>query len=152
MNKAVDFLVRELSSITDPYALAVVTYALHLAESSSRDLSFDKLQAAANTSGEFKSWAKPRTDKDRMNPWASVTSSVDVEMTAYALLTYLQRGLVTEALPIMRWMVTQRNSNGGFASTQVLFEGKCFSWNVWNSTGFWLSGHCHRSVCSSQAV
>jgi len=44
--------------------------------------------------------------------------SVDVEMTAYCLLTYLQRGLVTEALPIMRWMVAQRNSNGGFASTQ----------------------------------
>ena len=146
MNKAVDFLVRELSSITDPYALAVVTYALHLAESSSRDLSFDKLQAAANTSGEFKSWAKPRTDKDKMNPWASVTSSVDVEMTAYALLTYLQRGLVTEALPIMRWMVTQRNSNGGFASTQVLFEGKCFSWNVWNSTGF-LAFRTLSSVC-----
>lgn len=39
-------------------------------------------------------------------------------MTAYALLSYLQRGLVTEALPIMRWMVSQRNSNGGFASTQ----------------------------------
>lgn len=62
---------------------------------------------------------KPRTDKDRANPWSSQTLSVDVEMTAYALLTYLQRGLVTEALPIMRWMVSQRNSNGGFASTQV---------------------------------
>ena len=119
MTKAVDFLVRQLPSLSDPYALAVVTYALHLAENPSRDTAFDMLQAAANDTGEFKSWAKPRSERDRSNPWSGQTQSVDVEMTAYALLTYLQRGLVTEALPVMRWMVAQRNSNGGFASTQV---------------------------------
>lgn len=118
MTKAVDFLVRQLPSLSDPYALAVVTYALHLAENPSRDTAFDMLQAAANDTGEFKSWAKPRSERDRSNPWSGQTQSVDVEMTAYALLTYLQRGLVTEALPVMRWMVAQRNSNGGFASTQ----------------------------------
>jgi len=69
---------------------------------------------------EFLFWAKPRSEEDKANPRANDTLSVDVEMTAYCLLTYLQRGLVTEALPIMRWMVAQRNSNGGFASTQVL--------------------------------
>ena len=67
---------------------------------------------------EFKFWSKPKTEADKSNPWTSLTQSVDVEMTAYTLLTYLFRGLVTEALPIMRWMVGQRNSNGGFASTQ----------------------------------
>lgn len=40
-------------------------------------------------------------------------------MTAYALLTYLERGLGEEAFPIMQWLIEQRNSNGGFASTQV---------------------------------
>lgn len=119
MVKAADFLVRELPSLTDPYALSLVTYVLHLAESPSRDTAFDMLQLKANTSEEeFRFWMKPRTEKDKSNPWSSLTQSVDVEMTAYALLTYLQRGLVTEALPIMRWMVAQRNSNGGFASTQ----------------------------------
>ena len=118
MQKAADFLVRELPSITDPYALALVSYALHLAEVPSMDLAFDMLQAKANNSEEFKFWSKPRSDKDKSNPWSALTTSVDVEMTAYALLSYLQRGLVTEALPIMRWMVAQRNSNGGFSSTQ----------------------------------
>ena len=119
MNNAVDFLVKELPNLTDPYALSLVTYVLHLAENPSRDAAFDMLQAKANNSDEeFRFWMKPRTEKDKSNPWSSVTQSVDVEMTAYALLTYLQRGLVTEALPIMRWMVSQRNSNGGFASTQ----------------------------------
>ena len=69
---------------------------------------------------EFLFWAKSRAEGDKSNPRANDTLSVDVEMTAYCLLTYLQRGLVTEALPIMRWMVAQRNSNGGFASTQVI--------------------------------
>lgn len=119
MQKAADFLVGELPSITDPYALALVTYALHLAEVPSMDAAFDMLQAKANKSEEeFLFWRKPRSEKELSNPWSSQTSSVDVEMTAYALLAYLQRGLVTEALPIMRWMVAQRNSNGGFASTQ----------------------------------
>ena len=116
---AVDFLTRELPTLKDPYALALVTYVLHLAENPSRDTAFDMLQAKANNSiEEFRFWAKPRSEKDKTNPWSSLTQSVDVEMTAYSLLTYLQRGLVTEALPIMRWMVAQRNSNGGFASTQ----------------------------------
>lgn len=39
-------------------------------------------------------------------------------MTAYAMLTYLEKGLVQDALPIMKWMVAQRNEEGGFASTQ----------------------------------
>ena len=69
---------------------------------------------------EFKFWAKTRSEEDKSNPRVNETLSVDVEMTAYCLLTYLQRGLVTEALPIMRWMVAERNSNGGFASTQVI--------------------------------
>lgn len=119
MQKAAEFLVKELPSIIDPYAMALVTYVLHLAEVPSMETAFDMLQAKANnTEDEFRFWSKPRTEKDKSNPWSSLTTSVDVEMTAYALLSYLQRGLVTEALPIMRWMVAQRNSNGGFSSTQ----------------------------------
>ncbi|EFX86067.1 hypothetical protein DAPPUDRAFT_313404 [Daphnia pulex] len=119
MQKAAEFLVKELPSITDPYALSLVTYALHLAEVEERDAAFDMLQAKANTTDEeFRFWSKPKSEKDKSNPWSSLTTSVDVEMTAYALLTFLQRGLVIEALPIMKWMVANRNSNGGFSSTQ----------------------------------
>ena len=41
-----------------------------------------------------------------------------VEMTAYALLAYAQKNQVQEGIPIMKWLVSQRNGNGGFASTQ----------------------------------
>lgn len=54
MNKAVDFLVKELPSIRDPYSLALVTYALHLAENPSRNAAFDMLQTKANNSSTVK--------------------------------------------------------------------------------------------------
>jgi len=70
-------------------------------------------------SGDMKWWSKPIGVDDRRNPWYGLPNSVDVEMTAYGLLIYVQRGLVQEALPIMKWLITQRNEEGGFASTQV---------------------------------
>lgn len=45
--------------------------------------------------------------------------SQDVEMTAYALLTYSLRGDVAGSLPILRWLISRQNENGGYSSTQV---------------------------------
>jgi len=41
-------------------------------------------------------------------------------MTAYALLTYARRRDIAGAVPIAKWLVSQRNSLGGFSSTQVI--------------------------------
>lgn len=40
-------------------------------------------------------------------------------MTAYGLLTYTLLGDVASALPVVKWLSQQRNSLGGFSSTQV---------------------------------
>lgn len=45
--------------------------------------------------------------------------SAEVEMTAYALLTYTLLGDVATALPVVKWLSQQRNALGGFSSTQV---------------------------------
>lgn len=45
--------------------------------------------------------------------------SAEVEMTAYALLTYTVLGDVASALPVVKWLSQQRNALGGFSSTQV---------------------------------
>lgn len=67
----------------------------------------------------MKFWKKPAAKGDEKNPWHyELPNGVSVEMTAYAMLTYLERGLVQDALPIMKWLVSQRNGEGGFASTQ----------------------------------
>lgn len=102
----------------DPYSIAIVSYALHLANHPSKDQAFHLLEQKAQGNGELKWWSKP-IPKDDKNPWYfEVPNGVSVEMTAYAMLTYLEKGLVQDALPIMKWMVSQRNSEGGFASTQ----------------------------------
>ena len=68
---------------------------------------------------------------DGMTHWQSrgsddvtglAAAAVDVEMTSYVLLATLNgvdQSRVSSALPIVRWLSAQRNSNGGFSSTQV---------------------------------
>lgn len=59
---------------------------------------------------------------------ASAASSVavvsaEVEMTAYALLTYTLLGDMATALPVVKWLSQQRNALGGFSSTQASGAG-----------------------------
>lgn len=44
-------------------------------------------------------------------------------MTSYALLAIMQAGLYSNALPIVKWLINQRNELGGFQSTQDTFMG-----------------------------
>ena len=55
------------------------------------------------------------------NYWESFyarESPLSVEATAYVLLYLVQTRQLNEALPVMKWLVSQRNSLGGFTSTQ----------------------------------
>merc|ERR1719259_1391089 len=42
----------------------------------------------------------------------------DVELTAYMVLNLVLKNMLSEALKAIRWLATQRNSRGGFVSTQ----------------------------------
>ncbi|XP_053387783.1 CD109 antigen-like [Mercenaria mercenaria] len=44
--------------------------------------------------------------------------SADVEASSYALLTYIKLERASEAFPIVKWLVSQRNPTGGQRSTQ----------------------------------
>lgn len=68
-------------------------------------------------------WEKPIPKADAKNIWYTKPNSVNVEMTAYGLLALLEAGLYSEALPIVKWLVNQRNELGGFQSTQDTFVG-----------------------------
>jgi CD109 antigen len=54
----------------------------------------------------------------RVFPWEYYVQPVSVEMTSYSLLTYILRGKAADALPLVRWLLNQRNAYGGFISTQ----------------------------------
>ena len=65
---------------------------------------------------------KPTPSLDA-SPW-SEPEAVDVELTAYVLLTWLSKANLTQneinkATGIVAWLVKQQNAYGGFSSTQV---------------------------------
>jgi len=81
----------------------------------------------------LKYWHKASSD-DSIRPVPEIwrapyqrARSVDIEMTAYALLTYTLRGDISGSVPIAKWIVAQRNSNGGFSSTQVNVNSLSFT-------------------------
>ncbi|XP_050465402.1 thioester-containing protein 1 allele S3-like isoform X2 [Cataglyphis hispanica] len=117
INKAVDYIVRNMEGLNDTYALSLCAYALNLAKHPYETSAFNFLESMAMTKQGIKWWSKA-IPKDDKNPHYSLPRSVDVEMTSYALLSYLRRNLVADAIPVMKWLVKQRNTEGGFASTQ----------------------------------
>lgn len=44
---------------------------------------------------------------------------VDIETSAYALLYLAEKNDLSQGMKIVNWLVSQRNPNGGFSSTQV---------------------------------
>nr|AEC50086.1 TEP isoform 2 [Pacifastacus leniusculus] len=122
INRALDFLGSGLDNIDDFYSLAITTYALHLADNPLRDAAFYKLEGKAKVEKKEKWWESG--EMRRTQETAVESRPLDVEATSYALLTYVLRDLTRDdALPIMNWLVRQRNQYGGFQSTQDTVVG-----------------------------
>lgn len=51
------------------------------------------------------------------------SKTLNVEITAYALLTLQMNAQNSECLPILKWLLNQRNSKGGFEGTQDTIVG-----------------------------
>ncbi|XP_054723322.1 CD109 antigen-like [Uloborus diversus] len=113
MDRATKFLVRELKNSQDPYFVSIVTYAFHLTEHPEKDMALQKLLSLSSRGVDTMHWKKEKDGASYYKP-----QSQDVEMTAYALLTYSIRGDVAGSLPVLRWMISQQNENGGYSSTQ----------------------------------
>merc|ERR1711936_82414 len=79
----------------------------------------DNLIAAANTSlPDSKFWEIPRTETPCTWYWGCRASSESVEMTAYMIQSLVLRGRAGEVVDSVKWLSRQRNSRGGFVSTQ----------------------------------
>ncbi|XP_076058869.1 CD109 antigen-like [Oratosquilla oratoria] len=121
INKALDFLAESLETLEDPYSIAVANYALHVADHPYKDTAFYQLEAKAQVKEDMKWWHTEEFVKSHEE--TREAHALDVEMTAYALQVYMLRGLARDALPVMRWLIRQRNANGGFISTQDTVVG-----------------------------
>ncbi|KAJ6646228.1 CD109 antigen, partial [Pseudolycoriella hygida] len=123
ITRALEYIIRNLEGVDDNYSLAVAAYATQLAQDQSRTVLFQKLDANAKTIGDRKHWEKTVPQEETKNPWLSQPNSVNVEMTAYALLTLVNNNQITDGLPIVKWLLSQQNENGGFQSTQDTVVG-----------------------------
>lgn len=121
IDKALDNIAENMENL-DNYSLAIATYALQVAEHMLKDSTLVELDAKATTNGGKKHWSKVVPDEAKMSQ-SHQPRSVDVEMTAYALQAFIQTGREAESVPIMRWLVGERNENGGFTSTQDTVVG-----------------------------
>uniref|UniRef100_A0A914ZVE4 TEP1-F n=1 Tax=Parascaris univalens TaxID=6257 RepID=A0A914ZVE4_PARUN len=121
-DKAQHYLEQHLDeSKNDVYALAVVTYALHLAGSTKKGEALKMLEAhkVEDNDGSVHWTAKVGGDKTKdTQQYFYQPRPVDVEMSSYALLTYMLNDDAEKGLPVVRWLTSQRNAFGGFSSTQ----------------------------------
>ncbi|KAL5017642.1 hypothetical protein ScPMuIL_007231 [Solemya velum] len=119
VQKAITYLTT--IDITDMYELAISSYALTVAGDPSASVMFAKLDALATIKDGMKYWHKPEAPSTSPHHWRSPNQqakSVDIEMTSYALLTYIRKNDITGGIPVMKWITSQRNSLGGYHSTQ----------------------------------
>nr|BAR45627.1 macroglobulin complement-related 1 [Niponia nodulosa] len=124
---ATKFLERNYATITDPYEMAIVAYALTYVNSVEQEEVFQKLDKI-KFKGEGKYyWGRQTrppgeiyTDNQRdlrLPRLPFKDDALSVEATAYALLVYIAKeGLWQER--IVDWLNTMRGTEGGFISSQ----------------------------------
>lgn len=108
--------IKSNSDPSDVYSLALATYLLHQADDDDKSSFLEQLLLKATKTSTHIYW--------KNLPPSSGTNSLDIEITSYALL-------VIEKLPqfyqdgfkVIKWLVGQQNSKGGFMSTQDTVVG-----------------------------
>ncbi|XP_052246732.1 CD109 antigen-like [Dreissena polymorpha] len=113
--------VQNMAIMNDTYDLAIAAYALAMAGSSKSFFAYTRLNLRATlTNDGMKYWKLPGP-QNTYNYWETFyakESPLSVEATSYVLLYLVQTRQLSEGMPVMKWLVSQRNSLGGFTSTQ----------------------------------
>ena len=131
--KAVRYLETQVDGMEDAYGMAITTYALELAGSPSAGAAYDRLMGMAIVDEDGLHWGEspgptplpvePKDGPSRPAHPQPHQQSASIETTAYATLALLERGDRLNASSAARWLVTRRNSFGGFGSTQDTVVG-----------------------------
>ena len=114
-----ELLISTLQTSTDQYQLALIAYAFSFDEGDQSyfEMALEKLLAKGNQVGELLYWGPAVTNEYKQLGQSSI------ETTSYAILSLLVRGDLSKAIQAGRWLMTQRNSLGGFVSTQDTVVG-----------------------------
>ncbi|XP_031826835.1 macroglobulin complement-related [Nomia melanderi] len=127
---AVKWLERNLKLMEErgkPYEIAIVAYALLLAKASTAGQAYSILSRHARREGGLTYWGReqvplPPYKLENQKPFLLPRlpykyDSENIETTAYALLVHVARQ-ETMIEPIVKWLNSQRLTDGGWASTQ----------------------------------
>uniref|UniRef100_A0A182VDH6 TEP1-F n=1 Tax=Anopheles merus TaxID=30066 RepID=A0A182VDH6_ANOME len=125
VDKALTYVKEHISELDDVYAHALAAYALQIADHPLKNEVYASLLSKSNKQGDIQWWSKEMPEKNGADCcWWYRPCSVNVEMSAYGLLATLEASSAgLEGLPIMKWLVSQRNDKGGFESTQDTVVG-----------------------------
>ena len=125
--KAITYLEGKITGMSDPYAVALTTYALELAGSTKAKVAYDKLMSLAKKDENGLHWGAdtvivPETQKSVqpfMRPYQpDINREASIETTAYATLALVKHGDAFNASKASKWLVSKRNAYGGYGSTQ----------------------------------
>ncbi|XP_040217449.1 alpha-2-macroglobulin-like protein 1 isoform X2 [Rana temporaria] len=124
VTKAMQCLKNEPTEKNTPYKTALKAYAYTMANYSEEHSNIMQLLDGIAKKGDgMMYWSQE--DKVKKESYWCKPKSVDVEITAYALLTFASHPnpSIGDMVPITRWMCKQQNGNGGFSSTQDTVMG-----------------------------
>uniref|UniRef100_A0A8C6KL42 Complement component c3a, duplicate 5 n=1 Tax=Nothobranchius furzeri TaxID=105023 RepID=A0A8C6KL42_NOTFU len=101
IDKAISYLEKHLPTLTNPYAVAMTSYALANENKLNREILFK--------------FASPE-----LNHWPVPGNKIfALEATAYALLALVKSEAFEDARPVVRWFNQQQFVGGGYGSTQA---------------------------------
>ena len=112
IDKSLNYIASKISSSNDNLALAISAYVLALGSREETGNCLDVLKANAIYSNGKMHWFR-----ESQSLSSTESPAVNVEIAAYAMMAFIEAGRSFEAVPIMNWLITQRNANGGFYST-----------------------------------
>lgn len=127
--KAIHWLERNMKLLEEhgqPFEIAIVAYALMRSKAPNAEAAFIQLAGKAHLEGGLMYWARERVpqppfkienQKPFLLPRLPYTyDSENIEATAYGLMVYVARQEIFVD-NIVRWLNTQRLTDGGWAST-----------------------------------
>lgn len=100
IRNAVRFVANAAETSSNEYSLAIAALALKMNKHEKGAAILDKLDSIAKRQDDLVWW------------------STGVETTAYVLLAMLENGWTHNPPAVANWLIKQRNSNGGFGSSQ----------------------------------
>lgn len=112
VDKAIEYIDSSRAHLVDNFDIAISTYALALSNHKNTSAYLEELKDTAIIRDDLMFWHRERNSLKK-----DESPSIQVEIAAYAIMAFVKAGRGVEAVPIMKWLMTQRQDHGGFYST-----------------------------------